>query len=80
MRRAIEVARGNPDNPFGCVIVDRETGETLAEGLNDAGRSPILHGETDASIRLGESRPDVDWSRLVLYTTAEPEGVKMWRV
>jgi tRNA(Arg) A34 adenosine deaminase TadA len=36
MRWAIEVARGNPDAPFGAVIVDRETGEVLAEGLNRA--------------------------------------------
>ena len=82
MRRAIEIARGNPDAPFGCVIVDGETGRILAEGLNDAEKSPILHGETDAILRLGESRPDVDWTRLVLYTTAEPcpmcSGAILW--
>lgn len=66
MRRAIEVACGNPDAPFGCVIAHRETGETLAEGLNDAKRIPMLYGEPDAILRLGESRPDVDWTRLVL--------------
>lgn len=44
----------------------------MAEGLNSAGRIPILHGETDAILRLGETHPDVDWTRLALYTTAEP--------
>ena len=39
MRRAIEIARGNPDAPFGTVIADGETGEVLAEGLNDAERT-----------------------------------------
>lgn len=82
MRRAIEVAHGNPDAPFGCVIADRKTGEILAEGLNDAQRNPIFHGETDAILRLGEARPDVDWTRLILYTTAEPcpmcSGAILW--
>ena len=72
MRRAIEIALGNPDAPFGCVIADAGTGEILAEGLNDAEKSPILHGETAAVIDLFEGRPDVDTSDLVLYTTAEP--------
>jgi tRNA(Arg) A34 adenosine deaminase TadA len=82
MRRAIEIAHGNPDAPFGCVIADRETGEIVAEGLNDVEKSPILHGETDAVIRLFEDDPDVDTSRLVLYTTAEPcsmcSGAILW--
>ena len=82
MRRAMEIARGNPDAPFGCVIADAETGETLAEGLNDAGKSPVLHGETDAIIRLARERPGVSWERTVLYTTAEPcpmcSGAIVW--
>jgi tRNA(adenine34) deaminase len=82
MRRAIEVARGNPDAPFGCVIADGETGEIVAEGLNDAERSPILHGETAAVMNLFDERPDVDPSVLVLYTTAEPcpmcSGAILW--
>ena len=72
MRRAIEIARGNPDAPFGTVIVDRENGEVLAEGLNGAEKNPILHGEIDAILNLAGNDPDVDWTRLVLYTTAEP--------
>ena len=82
MRRAIEVARGNPDAPFGCVIVDGETGEILAEGLNDADRSPILHGETAAIMDLVDRKPVVDPSIVVLYTTAEPcpmcAGAILW--
>ena len=56
MRRVIEVACGNPDAPFGCLIADRETGEVLAE------KEHILHGELDAILRLLEAQPDVDWS------------------
>ena len=82
MRRAVEIAHGNPDAPFGCVIVDETTGETVAEGLNDADKSPILHGETDALIRLFETHPPIDPSRLTLYTTAEPcpmcSGAILW--
>jgi tRNA(Arg) A34 adenosine deaminase TadA len=82
MRRAIEIARGNPDAPFGCVIADGETGEILAEGLNDAEKSPILHGETAAIMDLRERRPDADTSDAVLYTTAEPcpmcSGAILW--
>ena len=82
MRRAIEVARGNPGAPFGCVVVDGQTGEAVAEGLNDAQKSPILHGETAALMDLFERRPEAETSRLVLYTTAEPcpmcSGAILW--
>ncbi len=82
MRQAIEIARGNPDAPFGCVIADRETGEVLAEGLNDAEKNPILHGEIDAILNLAGAAPNADWTRLVLYTTAEPcpmcSGAILW--
>ena len=82
MRRAIEIARGNPDAPFGCVIVDAESGEILAEGLNDAEKSPVLHGETAAVMDLFGRRPNVNLSNLVLYTTAEPcpmcSGAILW--
>jgi tRNA(adenine34) deaminase len=82
MRRAIEIARGNPDAPFGCVIVEEATGEVVAEGLNDAEKSPVLHGETAAVMDLFDKRPDADPSNLVLYTTAEPclmcAGAILW--
>jgi tRNA(adenine34) deaminase len=72
MRRAIQVARGNPDAPFGCVIVDGGSGEILAEGLNDAERNPVLHGELAAIMNLAERHPEAERNNLVLYTTAEP--------
>ena len=70
MRRAIEVARTNPQAPFGTVIVDTKTSEILAEGINRQDENPIWHGEMDA-LRTLSVPPDVR-SRLVLYTTAEP--------
>lgn len=72
MRRAIDVARRNPDAPFGAILVDRETGEILAEGVNDARRNPILHGEIAAILAYVEAQRGADWARLALYTTAEP--------
>jgi tRNA(adenine34) deaminase len=82
MRRAVEIARGNPDAPFGCVIVNGEIGEVVAEGLNDAQRNPVLHGETTAIINLAEAHPGADRTRMTLYTTAEPcpmcAGAILW--
>lgn len=82
MRRAIEIARGNPDAPFGTVIAHGDTGEVLAEGLNDAEKNPILHGEIDAIMNLAGTDLDVDWTWLVLYTTGEPchmcSGAILW--
>jgi tRNA(adenine34) deaminase len=71
MRRAIGIARGNPDAPFGCVIADTGSGEILSEGLIDAEKSPTLHGETAAIGVLIERRPGPETSRLIPYTTAE---------
>ena len=48
MRRAIELAGKAPDLPFGAVIVDRDTGTTLAEGWNKTPVNPTWHGEIDA--------------------------------
>jgi tRNA(adenine34) deaminase len=82
MRRAVEIARGNPDAPFGCVIVNGDTGEVVAEGVNDAQRNPVSHDETAAIINLAEARPDADRTRMTLYTTAEPcpmcAGAVLW--
>jgi tRNA(adenine34) deaminase len=72
MRRAIDVAQRNRDAPFGAILVDRDIGEILAEGVNDARRNPILHGEIAAILRCVEAQPGAVWSRLALYTTAEP--------
>ena len=71
MRRAIGIARGNPDAPFGCVIADTGSGEILSEGLIDAEKSPTLHDETAAIGVLIERRPGPETSRLAPYTTAE---------
>jgi tRNA(adenine34) deaminase len=70
IRRAIELARGNPAAPFATVIVDRATSKVVAEGVNRAGENPIWHAEMDALRHLGAGA--ADRSRLVLYTTAEP--------
>lgn len=71
MRRAIELGHENPDAPFGCVIAE-ESGEVVAEAVNDAERSPILHGETAALISLFNNDPAANTANLTLYTTAEP--------
>jgi tRNA(adenine34) deaminase len=82
MRRAIEVAEGNPACPFGAVLVDADTREVVAEGLNRSQASPIRHGEIEAIERCAAERPGVDWSKLWLYTTAEPccmcQGAILW--
>ncbi len=72
IRRAIELAANVPDLPFGAVIVDRESGEIIAEGWNKSSVNPTWHGEIDAINRLAELRPEFDGSRLSLYSTAEP--------
>ena len=73
MRSAVELARTpEPLALFRTVIVDRPTGKIVAEGANHSDESPIWHGETDAIHRCATEHPDVDWSQLVLYTTAEP--------
>lgn len=80
MRQAVEVARGNPTRPFAALLVDRETDELVASGLNRVDDGPIWHGEMDAIHRAAAQNPD--WSRLVLYTTAEPccmcAGAVLW--
>jgi tRNA(Arg) A34 adenosine deaminase TadA len=72
MRLAIESARTVPVHPFGAVIVRPATNECLAIGANRSGENPILHGEIDAINRCAAAHPEIDWSDLALYTTAEP--------
>lgn len=72
MRAAIEEAHGNPVYPFGAVMVQPETGEVVAKGVNNSRENPILHGEIacmNDHIRRGGNR---GWPSLVLYTTGEP--------
>lgn len=80
MRRAIELARKNPSQPFGCVISDGKDA-VVCEGFNE-GENPVRHGETAAIYDLAEKNPDADWPNLVLYTTAEPcpmcAGAILW--
>ncbi len=71
MQRAIEIARGNPRAPFAAILVDLESGQVVAEGLNRVNRNPVLHGEIDAINGYASSGAS-SWSRLRLYTTAEP--------
>lgn len=82
MRRAIELAGRNPGAPFGAVLVDDRSGEIVAEGLNRSQENPVLHGEIDAITRCAAEHPGIEWSRLRLYTTAEPccmcQGAILW--
>jgi tRNA(Arg) A34 adenosine deaminase TadA len=72
MRQAIEQARHVPELPFGAVIVEAASGEVIAEGHNHSTESPTYHGEIYAINRCAARHPQIDWSQLVLYTTAEP--------
>lgn len=82
MRRAIELTSHVPELPFASVIVDRETGEVVAEGWNKTAVNPTWHGEIVAINALVASASKTDGSRLVLYTTAEPcpmcQGAILW--
>ncbi|MBM3979915.1 MAG: nucleoside deaminase [Planctomycetes bacterium] len=82
MRRAIALAARVPDRPFAAIVVDRSTGEVVAEGWNRSDENPTWHGEIDALNRLVASATDIDFARLVLYTTAEPcpmcQGAILW--
>ena len=54
----------------------------MAQGLNRCEFSPIRHGEIEAIERYATEQPEVDWSKLWLYTTAEPccmcQGAILW--
>ena len=49
-----------------------DSGQVLAQGLNEGERSPVWHGELAAIMGYAEARPGAAWSRMTLYTTAEP--------
>jgi len=82
MRRAIEIARRNPQAPFAALLVDGRTGQVVAEGWNRWQENPTWHGEIDAINRYAAENPEVPWARLRLYTTAEPccmcQGAILW--
>jgi tRNA(Arg) A34 adenosine deaminase TadA len=72
MLRAIEEAKKVPALPFGAVIVHGQTGEEIAAGHNLSTDSPTFHGEIVVINRCAAAHPAIDWTQLVLYTTAEP--------
>jgi len=72
MRRAIQLAAQVPALPFGSVLVHGKTGAVVAEGFNRSAENPTWHGEIDALNQCARMHPGIDWSPLVLYTTAEP--------
>jgi len=82
MRRAIELARGNPAAPFASILVERDTDRIVAEGINRHKENPTWHGEIDVINRCAARDRAVDWARLRLYTTAEPccmcQGAILW--
>jgi len=71
MRRAIELAKKSPSEPFGAVIVD-DLGLIVGEGWNRVSQNPILHGEIAAINNCAERPRLVEWEKLTLFTTAEP--------
>ena len=81
MRRAIQLAANNPKNPFAAVLVDQDK-RIVAEGWNRSVNNPTWHGEMDAINKCAASHPQIDWTMLTLYTTAEPcamcQGAVAW--
>lgn len=52
MGRAVDLTQHCPDQPFGCVIVDRLSGKIVAEGWNQVAKCRMWHGEIDAIVHL----------------------------
>src|SRR5689334_15971059 len=81
MRRAIRLAANNRKYPFAAVLVDQQKG-VVAEGWNRSVHNPTWHGEMDAINKCAASNPKIDWTKLTLYTTAEPcamcQGAVAW--
>ena len=81
MKRAIHLAGNVPKYPFGALLVD-QTRRVVAEGWNRSVHNPTWHGEMDAINKCASSDPKIDWTKLTLYTTAEPcamcQGAVAW--
>ena len=81
MRRAIRLAGNVPKYPFGALLVDQQ-GIVVGEGWNRSVNNPTWHGEMDAINKCAASHPKIDWTKLTLYTTAEPcamcQGAVAW--
>lgn len=60
MRRALELAQGQPRAPFGAVIVNITTQPPMivAEGVNAAGNDPTKHGEVKHELRAKEGQEE----------------------
>ena len=82
MRQAIRLAGNVPKYPFGALLVDQKSRMVVAEGWNRSVQNPTWHGEMDAINKCAAADPKVDWTRLTLYTTAEPcamcQGAVAW--
>jgi len=80
--RAIRLAANVPKYPFGALLVDQQKGVVVAEGWNRSVHNPTWHGAMDAINKCAASRPGIDWTKLTLYTTAEPcamcQGAVAW--
>ena len=72
MQIAINLAKSNPKAPFAALIVDNKTGEILAQGINTQQVNPTFHGEIVAINNCIKKHPNVNWTQVTLYTTAEP--------
>ena len=81
MKRAIRLAGNVPKFPFGALLVDGKK-EVVAEGWNRSVNNPTWHGEMDAINKCAASNAKIDWTKLTLYTTAEPcamcQGAVAW--
>ena len=82
MKRAIRLAANNRKFPFAAVLVDQEKGVVVAEGWNRSAHNPTWHGEMDAINKCAAADAKTDWTRLTIYTTAEPcamcQGAVAW--
>eukprot|EP00184_Porphyridium_aerugineum_P008556 CAMPEP_0184691796 /NCGR_PEP_ID=MMETSP0313-20130426/528_1 /TAXON_ID=2792 /ORGANISM="Porphyridium aerugineum, Strain SAG 1380-2" /LENGTH=170 /DNA_ID=CAMNT_0027149561 /DNA_START=288 /DNA_END=800 /DNA_ORIENTATION=- len=79
MLRAIEIARQSSiveshGGPFGCVIVDTNTDQIVAEGYNTvmSSHDPSAHGEMNAIRNACKKLGTHILDHCVLYTTSEP--------
>jgi tRNA(Arg) A34 adenosine deaminase TadA len=72
MRLAIAVAQENPSAPFAAVIVDNDSNQECARGVNQAQMDPTLHAEMVALHTCYEAGTPSRSGDLTFYTTAEP--------
>ncbi len=72
MRVAIAVAQENRTAPFGAVIIDADSNQERARGVNQAQSDPTLHAEMVALHAYFSARAASRSEVLTLYTTAEP--------